>query len=177
MTLIRANNRTLTDVTAAGLPSGTVLQVKQATATGEATKSDITWVDSGLFTGVTFDNALQSGSKVFCTIEATVSEAQAGAWAVPCCLTLYEGSTNIGDSTFGIVAGHGVDEHSANAQYTMERLYGSLLYTPTATNPSYKLYMRTNNTSGFNRTIGSANNTDSRYNVGGTRITLMEIAG
>ena len=166
----------LSKIKASTLPSGTVLQVKQATSNTRFASTSTSWVDTALFS-LSFDNALQSGSKVFCTIEATVGEEQAGAWAVPVCLTLYEDSTNIGDSTFGIVAGHGVDEYASQTQYAVERLYGSLLYTPTATNPTYKLYMRTNNTTGFNRTIGSPWSTDSRYNVGGTRITLMEIAG
>lgn len=181
MGLIRLNNQSLTAVSA--LPAGVggkVLQVKQALSNTKAIKSSLTFVDTGLFAGVTFDNNLQANSKVFATIEATIGEQNASSWGKPCELTLYEGATNIGnDANSGIVGSVAfVTGFNANDTYGMERVYGSILYTPSSTNPSYKLYLKSASTVAFNRTVGASYNAGSTdYTVGGTRITLMEIAG
>ncbi len=181
MALIRLNNQSLSAVSA--LPAGVggkVLQVKQALSNTRAVKSSVTFVDTELFAGITFDNNLQANSKVFATIEATIGEQNSGSWAKPCELTLYEGATNIGnDSHSGVVGSLAiVNGNSGNDTYGMERVYGSILYTPSSTNPSYKLYLKTVGTVAFNRTVGASYNTGTTdYTVGGTRITLMEIAG
>ena len=181
MALTKLNNQSLSAVTVAGIPirSGSVLQVKQELSNTKSIKSSLTFVDTGLFTGMTFDNNLQANSKVFAIIEATIGEQNSTAWAQPCELTLYEGSSNIGnDANSGIVGSIAiVSGNSGNDTYGMERVYGSILYTPSSTNPSYKLYLRTTGVTAFNRTVGGSYNTGhADYIVGGTRITLMEIA-
>jgi len=157
-----------------GLPAGSVLQVKQIVNNTKITKASTSFVDSGLFSGFTFDNNLQANSKVFATIEATIGEQNSASWAYPFVLTLYEGSTNIGtDANSGICGSLAViSGNNGNDIYGMERVYGSILYSPSSTNPSYKLYVKS--VSGtFNRAVGGSIN----INTGGTRITLMEIAG
>ena len=171
-----AGNPTFTGTVVGG--SGKVLQVKQALSNVKATKSSASFVDSGLFTGVTFDSNLRSNSKVFATIEATIGEQNSGTWALPCELTLYEGSSNIGNNANSGICGsisviYGNDGRDV---YAMERVYGSILYSPSSTNPSYKLYIKSA-VSAFNRVIGSSYSSgNSAYVTGGTRITLMEIS-
>ena len=157
---------------------GKVLQVKQALSNAKAIKSSNTFVDSELFTGVTFDSNLQSNSKVFATIEATIGEENSGSWALPCELTLYEGSSNIGNNANSGICGSisVISGNSGQDVYAMERVYGSILYTPSTTNPSYKLYIKSAVTA-FNRVVGSSYSSgNSAYVTGGTRITLMEIS-
>jgi len=176
MALTKLNNQSLSAVTAAGIPirGGSVVQVKHAVNNTKITKTSTSFVDSGLFTGVTFDNNLQANSKVFATVEATIGEAQSSSWAYPFVLTLYEGSTNIGTDANGGLCGSiaVINGNNGNDIYGMERVYGSILYTPSSTNPSYKLYVKS--VSGtFDRVVGGSVN----IQAGGTRITLMEIAG
>jgi len=177
LTLPDVAGTVLTSGSNADFPTGSVLQVAQASATGEFTSSSTSFVDTGLIT-VSFPNNIQSGNKVLVQIEASISEAYSGSWAAPIYLTAYctSQSANIGDATTGIVGGNAVANAQGytNNQYDIDRLYGSLLYTPTVTNPTLKLYMRS--ILAFNRTIGSANNASSTYDVGGTRMTIMEIA-
>jgi hypothetical protein len=155
---------------------GKIIQVAQASAAGEFSSSSTSFVDTGLIT-VSFANNIQSGNKVLVQIEATIGEAYSGSWAIPMYLTAYctSQSANLGDTTTGIVGGNAISNayNSAN-NYDMERLYGSLLYTPTVTNPTLKLYMRS--VSAFVRNIGSSNAGSLNYDVGGTRMTIMEIA-
>jgi len=180
MALTKLNNQSLSAVTVAGIPirAGSILQVKQALSNTKVIKSDTSFVDTGLFAGLTFDNNLQSNSKVFATIEATIGEQNANGWAVPCELTLYEGSSNIGnDGNSGLCGSIAViNGNNGNDIYGMERVYGSILYTPSSNNPSYKLYMKSA-TNSFNRVVGGSYDTgQSSYIVGGTRITIMEVA-
>jgi len=176
MALTKLNNQSLAAVTAAGIPirSGSVLQVKQIVNNTKIIKTSESFVDSGLFSGFTFDNNLQANSKVFATIEATIGEQGSPAWAYPFVLTLYEGSSNIGNDANSAICGSlgALNGNNENDIYGMERVYGSILYSPSSTNPSYKLYVKS--VSGtFNRSVGGSIN----INTGGTRITLMEIAG
>ena len=53
MALTKLNNQSLTAVTSAGLPSGTVLQVKQTLITTGATITNTTYVDSALTVNIT----------------------------------------------------------------------------------------------------------------------------
>ena len=178
MALTRINNQALTNVTSAGLPSGTVLQVKQAISNSRVTTSSTSFVDTGLFTGVTFDNALQPNSKVLVQLQVAFGETDNGSWARTTDITIYEGSTNIGDNNNdALISGHAAHPGNSTAtRYQIHQAFGSILYTPSSTNPSYKVYWKCN--SAFTRTLGgmqSAEQTD--YSMGGTRLTLMEIAG
>ena len=176
LTLPDVAGTVLTSGSNADFPAGSVLQVAQASAAGEFSSSSTSFVDTGLIT-LSFPNNIQSGNKVLVQIEATIGEAYSGNWANPMYLTAYctSQSANIGDSTTGIVGGNAVSNayNSAN-NYDMERLYGSLLYTPTVTNPTLKLYMRS--IVAFVRNIGSSNASSVNYDVGGTRMTIMEIS-
>jgi hypothetical protein len=53
MALIKLNNQSLTAVTSAGLPSGTVLQVVQGTLTATPSTTLTSFQDSGLFASIT----------------------------------------------------------------------------------------------------------------------------
>ena len=158
-------------------PAGSILQVAQSSASGEFSSSSTSCVDTGLVT-VSFPNNIQSGNKVLVQIEASISEAYSGSWASPIYLTAYctSQSANIGDSSTGIVGGNTIANASGvqGNNYDIDRLYGSLLYTPTVTNPTLKLYMRSH--FAFTRNIGSPNAGNTIYDVGGTRMTIMEIS-
>jgi hypothetical protein len=163
------------------LPAGSFVQIKHAISDAEFTSSSTSFVNSGLFT-LTFDNPIQSGSKVYAQISATIGELFNNSWAAPVFLTLYQGTissygSNIGDSVRGIVGGNAIANASGTVQneYDMDRLHGTVYHTPSNTNPHYYLFMRSH--AAFARYIGSAANAGSTYDVGRTSITLMEIAG
>ena len=180
MALTRINNQALSGLTLdrARFPSGSVLQMKQAMSNSRVTTSSTTFVDTGLFTGLTFDDALQANSKVLVQLQVAFGENDAGAWARTNDITIYEGSTNIGDNNNdALISGHAAHPgYSTSTDYQIHLGFGSILYTPSSTNPSYKVYWKTN--SAFQRTLGGMQNTgQSDYSMGGTRLTIMEIAG
>ena len=169
-------------VAPSGMPAGTIIQMKHLTSDGEFSTASTSFTNTSLITG-SFDNTLQSGSKVYATISATISENYSGNWAAPVYLTLYQGTSsangsNIGDSTRGIVGGNAVSNAAVqqNNQYDMERLSGAIYHTPSNTDPYYRLFMRTTNAN-ITRFVGSAANSGTLYNAGRTNVTIFEVAG
>ena len=163
------------------LPAGTVIQMKHFTADGEFSSASTSFTNTSLITA-SFDNTLQSGSKVYATISATIGEVYHGSWANPVYLTLYQGTSsangsNIGDGTRGMVGGSAVSNAATQQQnqYDMERLSGAIYHTPSNTDPYYRLFMKSG--AAFTRFIGSAGNSSATYNVGRTNVTIFEIAG
>jgi hypothetical protein len=164
----------------ARLPSGTIVQVKHFISDNEFVSSSTSFVNTNLITA-SFDNSIQSGSKVYATMSVSIGEAFNSAWAQPVYLTLYQGTnsdvgSNIGDSTRGIVGGNAISNaDTQNNVYDLERLSGSILHTPSNTNPYYRLFMRSH--SPFPRYIGSPASSTVSYNVGRTMVTIFEVVG
>lgn len=156
------------------MAAGHVVQVKQASSNSRFTTQSTSFVDTGFFS-LSFDHDIALTSKVLVQIEATIGEINSTLWARPVVLTVYEDSTNIGDDLFsGIASSHPVNENATQNIYLMQKLTGSILYTPTATSPVYTFRVRS--TAAFTRSIGGAYDPNSAWQTGGTRLTIMEIA-
>ena len=154
---------------------GMILQTINATTNTEFQFSSAnSWVDTGLFS-MTFPNALQSGSKVLCTIYATLGEAFDNSWGSRTMISIFENTTNKGDATYGVVNGNAqMTGNASYTQYECNRLVGSILFTPSVTNGTYKLYA--NQKGAGAKYIGGVQNTDAGVPQGATQLTLQEIA-
>ena len=86
MALIKLNNQSLSNITSAGLPSGTVLQVVQSTKTDVFSSTSTSSVDIGLSLSIT---PVSTSSKVLliCSVFASTTNS--------CSLFLLRGSTVI----------------------------------------------------------------------------------
>jgi len=161
----------------AAKPSGGIRQVKQFTANSEFTTASNTYVNTNLITA-TFDSAILSGSKVLVQLECICSEQYHGSWAGHMRITVFDGSTNIGngnlDNAFRTLHASTAGNDSGATPYMAMQFYGSVLHTPSGTSPSYTIHLKSHSTS-MNRTIGSANNASADYNSGGTRLTIYEV--
>ena len=155
---------------------GQVIQTINATTNNEFSFTSAgSWVDTGLFS-MTFSNALQSSSKVLGTIYATLGEDYHNTWGAATMLSIFENTTNKGDDTWGVVNGNSqMTGHTSYTQYEVNRLVGSILFTPSVTNGTYKLYAN-QKISGGTKVIGGAKNTGASVPQGATQLTLMEIA-
>ena len=154
---------------------GMILQTINATTNTEFQfSSSNSWVDTGLFS-MTFPNTLQTGSKVLCTIYATLGEAYTSSWGSSTLLSIFENTTNKGDATYGVVNGSSqMTGNTSYTQYEANRLVGSILFTPSVTNGTYKLYA--NQRGSGAKYIGSAANSATTVPQGATQLTLQEIA-
>ena len=153
---------------------GMILQTINSTTNTEFQGASTSWVDTGLF-AMTFPNALQSGSKVLCTIYATLGEAFNNNWGSATMLSIFENTTNKGDATWGMVNGNAqMTGNTSYTQYECNRLVGSILFTPSVTNGTYKLYVKS--AASYTKCIGGVLNNGGAVPQGATQLTLQEIA-
>ena len=174
MALTKLNYTGQGTVPSAKMPAGSIIQTVNAQVDTRVLKSSTSWEDTGLFS-MTFPNALQSNSKVLGTIYATLGEVVNNGWGSATYLTLYENSTNKGHATYGIV--NGSAQMTGNNPYTYyecNRLVGQLLFTPSVTNGTYKLYVKSGIS--YDKSIGGiALTSDVVAPTGATQMTLQEI--
>ena len=155
--------------------AGGIRQLKQFSANGAFSTTSTSYVNTNLLTA-TFDNAIASGSKVLAVIEGVAGENYHGSWAGHMGITLFDGSTNIGNdnnTAFRSIHASTAANNSSNI-YMVVQFYGSILHTPATTTPSYTLHLKSHNAS-MTRFIGSAAASSTSYNAGGTRITIYEV--
>ena len=177
MALIKLNNQSLTAVTSAGLPSGTVLQVQSTTKTdtwsgtpGAGVFLDIT----GLSVAITPASAT---SKILVTFSTNVSANSASTTGV----RLMRDTTPIsiadaaGNRPLATTGGGG----NEGADWNGDVLASSFLDTPSTTSLiTYKLQITGNtfSTQYVNRKARDNNTTSDDYRMT-SHITVMEIAG
>jgi|9_EtaG_2_1085328.scaffolds.fasta_scaffold02935_3 ribosomal protein L18 len=156
--------------------AGGVRQVKQVTANGEFGTASTSYVNTGLV-NLSFDNAIASGSKVLVQLETFLGEHYHGSWAGHAGITVFDGSTNIGnsgDSSFRSIHASTAGNDSGATQYLVMMVYGSVLHTPASTTPAYTIRLKSHNSS-MTRYLGSPANGSTSYDTGGTRLTIWEI--
>ena len=171
MALTRINNNSLSNVTSAGLPSGTVLQVKQAAKTDVFSTASTSFVDvTDMSVNITPSS---TNSKILIQLSLSLG-ANAGSFA--CFPRMLRGSTVIhaADTDYG----NGIEaafmfEAGANTVFPLSWTY---LDSPSTTSSTtYKLQMRVNTSTGYVNRQSSM--TDSSWSGGVSSLTLMEIAG
>ena len=174
MALIKLNNQSLTAVTSAGLPSGTVLQVVSATKTDKFTHSSTTFAT---VTGLTVDiTPVSTSSKILVTINVQGSQdvnANDGFVAI------YRDSTPIGvGETDGNRTRNSFMLQSSAAGWAESGSMTTLDSPSTTSQITYSVKVAAKNASTIfiNR---SENNSDATSGAGSmaSSITVMEIAG
>ena len=169
MPLTKLNSASVID----RLPVGSVLQTINTQVDTEVSKSSTNWEDTGLFS-MTFPNALQPNSKVLGTIYTTLGEIMNNGWGSATYFTIYENSTNKGHATYGIVNGNAqMTGHASYTIYECNRQVGQLLFTPSVTNGTYKLYVKSG--ANYAKTIGGTASTGVSEPTGASQMTLQEI--
>lgn len=156
-------------------PAGSVIQVKNFYDASRPSSTSNSFVDSGVSTS--FDQELQTSSKVFIHVNWSIGNEYDGTWARLFHLTVYEGGINRGDSSFGIGGGAANlagNQNTGATQYDTERLSGSVLFTPSTTNPTMSLYYKGHDSVGF-RLGGPYNNGETAF-YAPTNGFIMEIA-
>lgn len=177
MALIKLNNQSLTAVTSAGLPSGTVLQVQSTTKTdtwsgtpGAGVFLDIT----GLSVSIT---PTSSTSKILVTFSTNVSASAVSTTGVR--LMRDTTAISVGDAAGSrplATTGGGGNE---GANWNGDVLASSFLDTPSTTSSvNYKLQITGNAsaTQYVNKKARDTNATAEDYRMT-SHITVMEIAG
>ena len=177
MALTRINNQALTNVTAAGLPTGTVLQVKSTTKTDtwSATPGAGVFLDiTGLAVSIT---PTSSSNKILVTFSTNVSASAQSTTGV----RLMRGSTpiSIGDTASSrpraTTGGGGHEGQNWNGDV----LASSFLDEPSTTSSvTYKLQLTGNTTATqyVNRKARDNDTIGDDYRMT-SHITVMEIAG
>lgn len=181
MALIKLNNQSLTNVTSAGLPSGTVLQIVSTTKTDAFDASSASPSSPIDVTGFSLNITPKStSSKIL--VQASLNYG--GNDNVYGSFYFLRGSTNLVLST--AVSGSNVNNASLavhgdnnNFQYGLQSASFEYIDSPSSTSQlTYKMQMATHNGSTpfyLNRPYQNGNHT---YVHGGTStLTLMEIAG
>ena len=175
MALIKLNNQSLTNVTSAGLPSGTVLQVQQGTFTGTATTTSQTFVDTGIEVSITPSS---TSSKIYITALCQLAWDNGLAKAA---ISLFRDSTEIflGD------ADGSRSRTTANLYLSEDTRSGwpitvTYLDSPATTSAvTYKIKYRRMDTGGtvaINRGVDAYTNV-SNWGTSASGIQVMEIAG
>ena len=180
MALTKLNNQSISNLTdfnlsADDMPTGSVLQVKNFYDETRPSSTSNSFVDTGI--SVSFDQALKANSKVFIHVNWTLGHVYDGTWASLFHLTVYEGGINRGNSSYGIGAGAANLAGATNTtqvQYDVERLSGSVLFTPSTTNPTMSLYYKGHDSVAFR--LGGPNNTGDALYYAPTNGFIMEIA-
>lgn len=154
MALTKLNNQSLSAVTSAGLPSGSVLQVVSNFITSDFNTASTSFVTTGLAQAITPSS---TSSKILATVSI-------GSWYIAsggsCNATIYRGSTNIGNGAAGLMH---LGVPALNIPCT-----GQVLDSPSTTSATtYTVYVKT-----------SGHTTYISYPAyGHFTLTLMEIAG
>ena len=160
MALTRINNNSLSSVTAAGLPEGSVIQVVQQFLDSPTDSTDTTMIDTGLSASITPSS---TSSKILVIVNHRTFKNSA---AQGMDMQLLRDSTNLGE----IVRGHMYDGTTGeiNSAITFSYLDSPLK----TTSVTYKTQFSHNNANGGTIRVCMDSS-------GGGRdfITLMEIAG
>ena len=157
MALIRLNNQSLTAVTSAGLPSGSVLQVVQGVFQNTSSTTSTSAVATGLTATITPQNA---SSEILINVFGSSQLVQSGTTNV---YPLYKNGSVL-DAGFMLLSNPIADGEVMSASY---------LDSPATTSATtYALYMYTN-ASGYTASFGS----NSGSIIYRNSITLTEIAG
>ena len=154
MALTKLNNQSLTAVTSAGLPSGTVLQVKQSSTNAEVLHATGAWNDTGLSVSIT-PTSLSSKILVFINQSCYRNGAGGGALRI------------VRDST---VVHQDAAIYQTYGDETGNRFFHNIQYLDSPNSTSSLTY----------KTQGIEHSGDFRTQQAGlfkSRITLMEIAG
>lgn len=156
MALTKLNNQSLTAVTSAGLPSGTVLQVVQGVFQNTSSTTSTSAEATGLTATITPKNA---SSKILINVFGSSQLVQSGTTIV---YPLYKNGSVL-DAGFMLLSNPIVDGEAMSASY---------LDSPATTSATtYALYMYTQ-ASGYTASFGS----NSGSTIFRNSITLMEIA-
>lgn len=177
MALIKLNNQSLTNVTSAGLPSGTVLQVQSATKTDKQTTTSATPSDvTGLSVSIT-PTSTSSKIMIMTSINFGGLNNMYGKFDVLRDSTVVvQGTYPTGNQSTGTIA---VGGDATHADYKVLTAAHNFLDSPATTSAvTYKVQFAST-TSSRQFTINAPYATDNNdYIVGGTSsITVMEIAG
>ena len=181
MALTKLNNQSLSAVTSAGLPSGTVLQVVQGELGSTVTKSPAqgTVTDSGLEATI-----IPSSTNSEILIQYSIFLGQTSsynAWT-----RILRGSTEIGNATaegtYRPVGNACVNTFSNSGGDTFSIMYAgnSFLDSPSTTSAiTYKIQIGSYSTNNVyvNRSHSFQDNTSNYDTIPLSTITLMEIAG
>lgn len=160
MALIRLNNQSLTNVTAAGLPAGSVIQVVSSSTTTEVINNSSTEVSTGISASIT---PTSSSNKILVLVSSTMINGS-NAGNVEVLFNLKRGSTIIATAT-------SKDNVSSVVQVAQAVSINFLDSPATTSATTYEVFFK--ETASTNRYGSSAVN----YNGKTGTITLMEIAG
>ena len=158
-----------------------ILQTKTFVTESVATTTSNTFTDTGLFSAQ-FDTALQSSSKVLATVHCIIGQPYDGSWARLNYITIFDGSTNKSDSpsnpdTYGIGGNAPLGASWAGTGYIQHdsaHISGSVLFTPSSTNPTIKLAYKSHDS--VNLSIGRHWAGGETLAVSPTRLTIQEIS-
>jgi len=180
MALIKLNDQSLSAVTSAGLPSGTVLQVKQGFYDDEASYSGASYQDlSGLSVSIT-PTSTSSKILVMCNVHCTVNNQHYSI-----AFKVLRGSTAIGtgDATLAgnrdqvcfMTSQNGGGDHLGSVNW-------QFLDSPSSTSAlTYKIQAGSESGAGYRINANQVNNSNTANNPKYARptssITVMEIAG
>lgn len=173
MALTRINNQALTNITSAGLPTGTVLQVKSAHKSDTFSTSSTSFVDLGLSVSIT-PKSTSSKILVISDIAIGINSAIFSYYQV------VRDSTpiNIGDTASGRVSITGM-AYDLDNNGIVDRQSSQFLDSPATTSSvTYKIQVRSASTGTMyiNRSSDDRANTDFDTRQASSLI-LMEIAG
>ena len=164
MALTRINNQALTNVTSAGLPSGTVLQVKQVKLSSVFESGSTSFVDTGLSVTITPSS---TNSKILVSYHLTPFHTG----------TTFQGEYKVLRGSTDPASISGGRMWSSDGYYssaTVESTTCQYLDSPSSTSAlTYKIQFRTRHSGGTVRLGRDWNNDDAGINS----ITVMEIAG
>lgn len=174
MALIKLNNQSLTNVTSAGLPSGTVLQVKTAHKSDTFSTSSTSFVD---LTGMSVSITPTSTSSKILVISDIAIGVNANIFSY---YQVVRDSTpiNIGDTASARVSVTGM-AYDLNNEGIIDRQSSQFLDSPATTSSvTYKIQVRSasTGTSYFNMSSRDSASTDFDTRQASSLI-LMEIAG
>lgn len=156
MALTKLNNQSLVAVTSAGIPirSGSLLQVVSNFITTDFNTTSTTFVSTGLSASITPSS---TSSKVFVIVSLPSWYIGAdNAYA-----TVFRGSTNIGNGSYGLMMVYNTANYAPSTTQVMD--------SPSSTSSlTYTVHVRS---------VGGATTYTSYPTYGHFTITLMEIAG
>lgn len=165
MALIKLNNQSLTAVTSAGLPSGTVLQVVNTTHNAQVNIQGTTAVEyTGISTSIT---PKATGSHILCTVKLYAGNNYGGG--------IWYQSGLYRDTTSNLIGN--LNDFYYNSQYEQigPRFLNNIIDTSgttAGTARTYRLYLSAlSNASGYLRVNWATGNRNE------SSMTLMEIAG
>lgn len=169
MALIKLNNQSLSAVTSAGLPSGTVLQVQSATQTSTTTMTTSTYADvSGMSVSITPSS---TSSKILVLVNMHVNPAN----GVGVLWKLVRDATDIAvnNASFTSTGGHYSDTGGSASNVWSGNSVSHLDSPSTTSATTYKVQARATSSA----TFGINRRTTSGDFGGVSSITVMEIAG